>query len=160
SLRRILGPRADGSVFIETVPRRGYRFGPAVTSVAARESDAVLDAFLAPHRAFVEGRALLETLEIERVHRARAVFAAAVRSAPDLASAQIGLANACAMQFEMTRADPSPDRAAITIAVRHAHEACQLDPRSGEAWATLGFVLDRVGEHLDARAASRRAIAV
>ena len=158
SLRRVLGARADGAAYIETVPRRGYRFGVPVTPVASRESDAGLDALLAPHRAFVEGRALLETLEADRVRRARAVFEDAVRSAPDLASARIGLANAFVMQFEMTRADPVPDAAAIAAAVLHAREACRLDARSGEAWATLGFVLDRVGEHVDAQAAAKRAV--
>ena len=50
------------------------------------------------------------------------------------------------MQFEMTRADPAPDAAALAMAVHHAREACRLDPQSGEAWATLGFVLDRTGD--------------
>ena len=158
SLRRVLGARSDGIAYIETVPRRGYRFGVPVTPMASRESDAALDALLAPHRAFVEGRALLETLERDRVRRAREVFEDALRSAPDFASAHIGLANACAMQFEMTRADPAPDGAAIAMAVRHAREACRLDPQSGEAWATRGFVLDRIGEHLDAQAAAKRAV--
>ena len=31
-------------------------------------------------------------------------------------------------------------------------------PQSAEAWATLGFVLDRTGDHVDAVAASRRAV--
>jgi len=157
-LRRLLGAHSNGVSYIETVPRRGYRFGAAVTPKTSRESDAALDALLAPHRAFVEGRALLETLERDRVRRARAVFEDAVRDAPDFASAHIGLANAGAMQFEMTRADPVPDGDAIAMAARHAREACRLDPQSGEAWATLGFVLDRIGEHLDARAASKRAV--
>jgi DNA-binding winged helix-turn-helix (wHTH) protein len=158
SLRRVLGARSDGAGYIETVPRRGYRFAVAVTPIAARESDETLDALLAPHRAFVEGRALLESLAADRVRRARIVFEEALRSAPDYASAHIGLANACAMQFEMTRADPAPDEAALAVARRHAREACRLDPQSAEAWATLGFVLDRGGEQLDASAAAKRAV--
>ena len=160
SLRRVLGARSDGAGYIETVPRRGYRFAVAVTPMVARESDETLDALLAPHRAFVEGRALLESLEADRVRRARTVFEEALRSAPDYASAHIGLANACAMQFEMTRADPAPDEAALALATRHAREACRLDPQAAEAWATLGFVLERRGEQLDARAASKRAVAL
>ena len=104
-LRRLLG-----AGHIETVPRRGYRFGVPVTRMAPRESDAGLDALLAPHRAFIEGRAALETLEGDRVARAREVFESAVRSAPDSAPAHVGLANACVMQFEMTRVDPAPTR--------------------------------------------------
>jgi tetratricopeptide (TPR) repeat protein len=61
------------------------------------------------------------------------------------------------MQFEMTRADESPDIEALEMAARHSREACRLAPEYGEAWATLGFVLDRVGQRVDALAAARRA---
>lgn len=156
-LRRILGAHPTGT-YIETVARRGYRFGVAVTRTAPRESDAGLDALLAPHRAFIEGRAALESLERDQVARAREVFQGALTSVPDHASAHIGLANACVMQFEMTRADSQPDTAALTMAAHHAREACRLEPESGEAWATLGWALDRTGHRLDALAASRRAV--
>jgi tetratricopeptide (TPR) repeat protein len=64
------------------------------------------------------------------------------------------------LQFEMTRADEIPDIDALRVATHHADEACHLDPRNCEAWATLGFVLERAGNHTDALAASRRAIAL
>jgi DNA-binding winged helix-turn-helix (wHTH) protein len=153
SLRKLLGAR-----HIETVARRGYRFGVGVERLASRESDAGLDALLAPHRAFIEGRAALESLEGAQIAHARSVFEDALRSVPDLASAHVGLANACVMQFETTRADPAPDTAALAIAAHHAREACRFDPRSGEAWATLGFVLDRTRDRADALAASKRAV--
>src|SRR5262249_10523355 len=66
--------------------------------------------------------------------------------------------NACVMQFETTRADPLPDRAALALAAQHAREACRLDPQFGEAWATLAFVLGRTGDHVDALAAAKRAV--
>jgi len=160
SLRRLLGSRQGGVIYIETVPRRGYRFDARVTRTTTRESDASLDALLAPHRAFIEGRAALETLEADRVARAREVFERSVRITPEYASAHVGLANAGIMQFEMTRTDPAPDSAALALAERHAREACRLDPHWGEAWATLGFVLDRAGQSLDARAAAKRAVAL
>ena len=56
SLRRLLGAEAPEVAFIETVPRRGYRFVAAVARTAPRETDAGLEALLAPHRAVVEGR--------------------------------------------------------------------------------------------------------
>jgi len=158
SLRRLLGTPPDGAAFIETVPRRGYRFGSTVARMAPRESDAGLDALLAPHRAFIEGRAALESLESDRVASARDAFERVLHTAPEYASAHIGLANACIMQFEMTRADPAPDLAALALATTHAREACRLEPQSGEAWATLGFVIDRSGERVDARAAAQRAV--
>ena len=157
-LRRVLGDGPDGTPYIHTVPRQGYRFAGAVTRTTARVSDDSLDALLAPHRAWIDGRAALETLEADQIVRARGVFEGVLRSAPDQASAHVGLANACIMQFEMTRADESPDVAALTMAAQHAREACRLGPDYGEAWATLGFVLDRTGRHPDALAASRRAV--
>lgn len=159
TLRKRLGD-GSGRAFIENVPRRGYRFTADVTRSAARASDDRLDALLAPQRAFIEGRAALETLDARRVAHARETFAAALRVAPDLAAAHIGLANACALRFEMTRADALPDVDARDQALQSAREACRLDPESGEAWSTLGFVLDSRGEVLDARAASRRAVAL
>jgi DNA-binding winged helix-turn-helix (wHTH) protein len=45
-LRKILGVRADGRQYIETVPRRGYRF-TAATSKSRREGDSLV----MPHQA-------------------------------------------------------------------------------------------------------------
>jgi DNA-binding winged helix-turn-helix (wHTH) protein/Flp pilus assembly protein TadD len=154
-LRKMLGPE-----YIETHARRGYRFAADVTRSDARETDAALDALLAPHRMWIEGRAALETLEGDQIVRAREVFERVVSQVPEQAPAHIGLANACAMQFEMTRADREPDRRALDVALTHAREACRLDAQYGEAWATLGFVLDRTGDHADALAALRRSVAL
>ena len=156
ALRRILG----GGTFIETVPRRGYRFVAPVQRRAERETDAALEALLAPHRAFVEGRAALETLEAGQIERALEVFEGAVAAVPQYAAAHVGLANACLMRFETTRADPEPDGAALARAVHYARDACRLDPASAEAWATLGFVLARTGHRVDALAAVTRAAAL
>lgn len=159
ALRRLL--RAHGAgLAIETQARRGYRFSLEVERLERREPDAGLDTLLAPHRAWIEGRAALETLERSQVVRAREVFERVLAQVPDQASAHVGLANAGVMQFEMTRADRSPDVDALAVAARHAREACRLDPRYGEAWATLGFVLDRTGHHDDALAASRMAVSL
>ena len=136
----------------DTVSRRGH------DQTAARASDDALEELLAPHRAWIEGRAALETLERDQIVRARQVFEGVLERAADHAPAHIGLANACVMQFEMTRPTSSPDVAALEAATRHSREACRLAPEYGEAWATLGFVLDRTGRHVDALAASRRAV--
>src|SRR6185436_16481275 len=157
ALRRLIGG-AEGKPYLETVPRRGYRFAGEVSREVRRESDQALEALLAPHRAWIEGRAALETLERDQIAPAREVFESVLRSAPDQASAHVGLANACLMQFETTRADESPDRAALAKAAHHAREACRLDAAYAEAWATLGFVLGQSGSSVDAVAASRRAV--
>lgn len=160
ALRKALGPRHDGGPYIETVPRRGYRFGAAVERKATRVSDEILDGLMAPHRAWLEGRAALETLERDQIGRARRAFEQVLLAVPDHALAHVGLANACAMQFEMTRADENRDLAVLAEAGRYAREACRLDPGSAEAWATLGFVLSCAGQPVDALAALGRAVAV
>jgi DNA-binding winged helix-turn-helix (wHTH) protein len=159
-LRRVLGSSVEGQPYVETVPRQGYRLTAAVARRVLPESDQSIEALLTPYRALIDGRAALETLEREKILRAREVFARAVATSPDQAPIHVGLANACALQFEMTRADEAPDTDAIRAAAHHARQACRLDAQYGEAWATLGFVLERAGNHTDALAASRRAIAL
>jgi DNA-binding winged helix-turn-helix (wHTH) protein/Flp pilus assembly protein TadD len=158
-LRRTLGD-AESRPFIETVPRRGYRFVQPVTREVRRETDEGLAALLAPHRAWLEGRNLLETLERDQVSAAEAAFTRAVAALPDLAVPHIGLANANAFRYEATRLHQTRDVEALRTAVQHAREACRLEPGLAEAWATLGFVLSRAGHSEDALAASRRAIAL
>jgi len=159
SLRRVLSS-ADATAYIETQPRRGYRFVAEVRRVGRRQPDVALEALLAPHRAWVDGRAALETLERSQILRAREVFERVIAQVPDQASAHVGLANAGVMQFEMTRSEREPDTASLAVAAAHARDACRLDPQYGEAWATLGFVLDRTGQRADALAASRRAVSL
>jgi DNA-binding winged helix-turn-helix (wHTH) protein/Tfp pilus assembly protein PilF len=158
SLRKTLGSQADGAPYIETLTRRGYRFTAAVERGKPRESDVSLDALLAPYRAFVEGRAALETLDGVAVTRARAAFGQALSAEPEYPAAHVGMANACALGFEATRVDPAPDVDALRQAVHHAREACRLDPSSGEAWSTLAFVLHRSGSTAEAIAAARKAV--
>ena len=157
-LRKTLGAQPNGAPYIETLTRRGYRFGAAVERSKPRQSDASLDALLAPYRAFVEGRAALETLDREAVTRARDAFAQALRSEPDYPAAHIGMANACILAFESTRADATLDALALQRAAHHAREGCRLDASSGEAWSTLAFVLHRSGDAPEAIAAARKAV--
>ena len=160
SLRKMLGTQADGAPYIETLTRRGYRFSTTVERGKPRESDASLDALLAPYRSFVEGRAALETLDRDAVTRACAAFAQALDAEPDYAAAHVGMANACALSFESTRAHAAPDVEALRRAVHHAREGCRLDPSSGEAWSTLAFVLHRSSTTAEAIAAARKAVMI
>jgi DNA-binding winged helix-turn-helix (wHTH) protein len=159
SLRRRLGNSPDGAPYIETLPRRGYRFRADVSATVARQSDDALADLLLPYRVLLEGRGAIETLGRDAVLRARAAFADVVAASPDYAPGHIGLANAHALAFEATRADETPDVQALQAALQHAREACRLDAASGEAWATLAFVLSRTGQP-EAAAAGRRATAL
>jgi DNA-binding winged helix-turn-helix (wHTH) protein len=152
--------RALTEPYIETVPRRGYRFVGEVSKTAPRRDDAELDALLAPHRAWLDGRSALLSMEAGRAPAARAAFTDALRQAPDYAPAHVGLANACIFRFESTRADLEPDREALLTAVHHAREACRLEASYAEAWGTLGFALQRAGQGDQALAATRRGAAL
>ena len=159
-LRRALGATEEGGSYIETIPRQGYRLNATVTRQVARRSPEEIDALLAPHRAWIDGRAALESLQRQQIVRATSVFEQALEHMPDYPAAHVGLANACALQFEGSRAGDAPDQGALARAVHHAREACRLDADYAEGWATLGFVLERTRNHADALAACRRAIAL
>jgi DNA-binding winged helix-turn-helix (wHTH) protein len=150
----------DQHRYIRTVPRVGYQFVEQVTLVEAARVDANVHALLAPHRALIEGRAALETLERDRLAAARVTFEELVRHHPAEAIFHVGLAATCAFQFETTRSELDPDIEALRAAAAHAHEACRLEPNHAEAWATLGFVLERTGDRVDALAALQRAVSL
>ncbi|MEO8483792.1 MAG: winged helix-turn-helix domain-containing protein, partial [Acidobacteriota bacterium] len=158
-IRQRLDPD-DLEHYIKTVARRGYQFVAGVTRIEADDEDDDLAEMLAPHRAWTEGRAALETLERGAIAKARATFEHLLTHHHRQATFHIGLANACVMQFEMTRTDERPDADALRLAVAHAQEACRLDGALAEAWATLGFVLERTGRRDDARAALDRSVAL
>lgn len=155
-LRTLLGSSSSGETYIRTVWRRGYTFVGPVEPL--RATDAGLAAVLEPHRAWMEGRTALERLGRDEAGVALRAFTRAVEAAPHDAALHVGLANACAWQFEATRADEPPDVDLLARALTHAREACRLDLQYGEAWATLGFVLHRSGDVAEGLAAARRAV--
>ena len=150
----------DLNRYIRTVPRQGYQFVAPVTAVEGESAATDLELLLAPHRAWTEGRVALESLQCERVATARTTFQQLTQQHPGDAAYQIGLADACVMQFEASRTDPMPDVEALKLAESHARQACRLDPDLAEAWATLGVVLERTGRRADALAALERAVAL
>jgi hypothetical protein len=81
-LRRSSATARSGARTFKRCPRQGYRFCRSVTRTTARASDDSLEALLAPHRAWIDGRAALETLERDQIVRARGVFEGVLRSAP------------------------------------------------------------------------------
>ena len=132
--------------YIQTVIRRGYRFIAPVTQDGHGLSDAELDEMMAPHVALLDGRAMLETLESDRIDRAIALFTQLVERDSSNALHHIGLANAYVLHFEATHSAAAPDVDALRKAVVHSREARRLAPALGEAWATYGFVIDRTGD--------------
>jgi DNA-binding winged helix-turn-helix (wHTH) protein len=159
-LRVTLGSQPDGEPYIETSVRKGYRFAAPVERVTHQPTRVPLEGLLDPYRAFVDGLAAVETFDRDSICRARETFAKALRVEPGFAAAHVGLANACLLLFESTRADLEPERAQLASADHHAREACRLAPSSGDAWSTLAFVRYRYGEEREAIGAARKSVAL
>jgi tetratricopeptide (TPR) repeat protein len=154
-LRKALGERAT---FIQNVPRQGYELAIDVEHRRAKSSHLAAEALLAPHRAFVEGRALFETFDLRAIARARDVFEAGVVADPDYVDALIGLANVLALQFEATRDDVAPAFDVLERGVGYARAACARETENAEALATHGFVLFLSGDPVGAIAMLNEAL--
>ena len=159
-LRVALGRTQGSEPAIATLVGTGYRFAAPVERAHDRQSPVALRWLLDPYRAFVEGRAALETFDRDEVERAGQAFAEALRIEPGLPAAHIGMASVCLLRFEATRVDATPDRTVLTQAERHADEGCQLAPSSADAWCTYALVAYRTGHPRDALAASYKALAL
>ena len=158
ALRRALGNQPGGAPYIETHTRSGYRFVAPVSEAHQAVSGAEIGALLEPFLAFVDGRAALERLDCEGAARARDAFTEILRVEPSLVVAHVGLATACLLGYESTRADAVPDTGLLARAEEHAREGCRLDPASAHAWGTFALVRHRAGDAREAVAASRKAL--
>ena len=87
--------------------------------------------------------------------RARMLFEQALAIDPDFARANAGLADTYLLQIDYGLLAPAE---AAQLAERHAVRAVSLDPRSAEAWATLGLLRMSVGQLDAAETALERAI--
>lgn len=105
-LRRLLDAR-DRRHHIQNLPRQGYCFSEIETLVVPDPPASDLDALIAPHRIWIEGRAALETLKSDGIVRERSAIEALVARHPHPAPFHVGLADICVLQFEMTRTDTS-----------------------------------------------------
>ena len=150
ALRRLLGDGPGGRPYLETVPRRGYRFAGEVSRLVRRESDQALDALLAPHRAWIEDARLSKHSSAIKSfpHEKRSRPRCAVRptSRPPMSAWQTPACCSSRRRGPTNRVIPPRwQRRRIMPA-----KACRLDAGYAEAWATLGFVLERTGSRVDA----------
>jgi DNA-binding winged helix-turn-helix (wHTH) protein len=186
-LRQTLGDRPAEPTYIQTVPRRGYRFVGVIdgspSEDAAPERDAVTQlltglpgrAATVPgrvavtlrdtespdaYRAFTDGRLKLEMLDPEQVSGAIADFERALQLDPKYALAHVGLAHAYFWTFQSSRASNQPDVASAMKAVGHARRAIELDADLAEAHSALALILIGVDRPVEAVASGRRALAL
>jgi DNA-binding winged helix-turn-helix (wHTH) protein len=174
-LRRALGDAPGAGLYIQTIPRRGYRFvAPVSGAMATQDANAEatgpagrpgsaaaglpLDAEVMGLREFVAAVADLETFDTTRLPATVQRLTVAAERLPAYAPVRVALASAGVLEFEARRRAHGA-RDAIRAAVVHAQRACELDAALPEAWATLAFALTVEGHDLaSARAAARRAV--
>lgn len=137
--------------YLETVGGKGFRF---IASVRIEDTPRPPDAL----EELIKGRGSLESLDAARLPDAVAGFERLVASQPDAAPGHVGLAAACFLQFQGTRASTTPDRHLLERAIAHARRGVALAERLPEAWGTLGFVLTATDDVIGARTALRRAV--
>ena len=121
----------------KTVSRRGHRVAVPVARGDGRLTYAQFHALVKPFWALMRGGAVLEPIERTRMAEARELFGKLLVRRNHRPELHVGLANACILEYELTRADPGPDAALLQRALEHARTACRLQSRLG--W-TLGDV--------------------
>ena len=132
---------------LPAVPRAG-RLGVRETSS--------LDAY----RAYTEGWLKIETLDTGLISDSIRDFERAIAIDPRYAIAYTGIASAEFVAYEMTRAERTPNEAALRSGIEHARHAITLDDRLAEAHATLAFLLASAWEFDEARRAGQRAVSI
>src|SRR5579859_3804182 len=141
-IRRALRDRAEQPKYIQTLPRRGYRF---LASVAAAGQDPVPAPMVDPKVSLAdrlaEGRRLLREMQVGTLDQARKVFEEALGLDPACAIAHCGLGATRAMRF-ISRCEPGD----LNLARFHLERATELDPELAEPYPWLCYVYFRCGE--------------
>jgi DNA-binding winged helix-turn-helix (wHTH) protein len=150
-IRKAIGEDAASPRFLQTVSRRGYKFGGEAASITPATD---------PFQDWVKGRLALDSLDGRKLNEAVLAFERATAELPKYAPAHAGLANAYLLQYERTRFGSAPDRELLNRAMRSAQQASTLDPTLGEAWAVFGYLLCAAGRIDEGQAAARRATAL
>jgi DNA-binding winged helix-turn-helix (wHTH) protein/tetratricopeptide (TPR) repeat protein len=145
SLRKALGDHAGAPLYIETVPRAGYRFVGGVTRgttatepMSLRWPVGVLPANPAVSELIGRGRAHLLTSARAEIPKAIDAFQSAIALDPTYAAAHAGLALAHCAAGELRIA---PHVAAYEAARAAALRALAMDADSADAHVALGAVL-------------------
>lgn len=158
-LRQALGDSAAAPQYIQTVPRRGYRFVAALDAppppAGARETSN-LEAL----RALTDGRIKLEAMDPAVVPSAMVDFNRAIALDPAYSAAYVGRAHARFWRYEATRAQNRPDTAELRAAVADARRAVELDADFAEAHSALALFLTSASRPAEAVAFGRRAVAL
>jgi DNA-binding winged helix-turn-helix (wHTH) protein len=141
-IRRALRDQAERPKYIETLPRRGYRFLANVAGAEPNPSpENIIDPKVSLADRLSEGRRLLREMGVGTLDQARKVFEEGLRLDPNCAFARCGLGAVQAMRF-ISRCEPSDlDRARFQL-----ERATELDRELAEPYPWLCYVYFRCGE--------------
>jgi tetratricopeptide (TPR) repeat protein len=165
-LRTALGDDSVRPEYIQTVSRRGYRFiapvtlGSPLPEAATRSHRARETSSLDAYRLVAEGRVRLESLDASQIAAAIVNFQRAIDLDPGYPPAYIGLANAYFWQYELSRYRAEPEKELLLLGIEKARCALRVDGLVAESHATLGYLLTAADQLQEARAATRRAVAL
>ncbi len=154
-IRRALRDRAGQPKYIQTLPRRGYRFLASVDSGAGNGNapPPITEPRVLLADRLAEGRRLLRAMGVGTLDQARKNFEDALHIAPDCAMAHSGLGATCAMRF-ISRCEPRD----LELARFHLERATALDPELAEPYPWLCYVYVRRGELEKSLEFGRRAV--
>lgn len=158
-LRRTLGKTQDGTSFIETIPKTGYRLaarvrvdaGPLVLAEENTETDFDLDAYAL----CLEAQSAMALGGDASTSQSEALARDAVERAPRFALARAEYAVALVYRLLYRR----HSGATLAEALSHASAAASLRPDLAIGHAAFGFALSALERFAEAKAAFGRALA-
>jgi DNA-binding winged helix-turn-helix (wHTH) protein len=141
-IRSALGDNAQQPRFVETLPRRGYRFIAGASHVAGEKIPAASTETqrIAANEHYLRARKSLERLDIGGLEDARQGFEQALALDPDYAMAHSGLGAAYSMRT-LNRRDPED----LEKARSHLTMAIELDSELAEPYPWLCYLYIRLG---------------
>jgi len=139
-LRKALGAGANGQRFIETVPRRGYRFVAPVRELTGDErklsGNRYTDNFEA-YQLYVKGHFFWDKRTEEGIKKSIEYFERAIRLDPNYALAYAGLATS---YVTTAYREMVPTSEAGSRAEAAARKALEIDEHLGQAHSALGVL--------------------
>ncbi|MDH3519028.1 MAG: tetratricopeptide repeat protein [Myxococcales bacterium] len=109
------------------------------------------------YKAYLKGRELHHAPSIPNLEEALAWYERAIALDPDFVDAHVGVAHVYALLRDRAARSREAFEAPATAAIERALE---LNPRSGRAYAALGFIRQTLGDRAGAERAFERAIAL
>ena len=150
-IRSKLGDHPKRPRFIETIPRRGYRFVARACAVSSNGSSSPKE--VQAHEIYVRARASLNQARSPSLEDARRLFEQAIAFDANYAMAHAGLGATYALR-NINRRDPED----LKSADFHLRKALELDAELAEPYPWLCYVYVRLGRLKEAIQAGRQAV--